>query len=210
MRLLPQVDVRHLDHLLVNDCLQIKYANFYQDISPIHLAVWCHHHGIYGLPTIELIEWLRSEIQSLKAIEIGAGTGAIGRELKIPITDACLMKHPEIAALYLIQGQPITKYPNDIVELDAVSAVDLYQPEVVIGCWVTHLYKEADHWRGGNMFGIDEEYILSKVKKYIIIGNEDVHSKKSILDKPHKEYRFPWLFSRSLNTTGNLIYVWEN
>ena len=109
-----------------------------------------------------------------------------------------------------MQGQPITHYPNDIIELDAVNAVDKYKPEIVIGCWVTHLYNEAEHWRGGNMFGINEEYILSKVKKYIVIGHEDVHSKKPILDRNYKTFKFPWLYSRSLNTTGNLIYVWEN
>lgn len=210
MSILPRINVQYLDELLIDYCLQIKPASFYENIPQQHLTVWCHANGIYGLPTTELIEWLQSEIKDSIAIEIGAGSGAIGRELKILTTDACLMKRPEIMTLYLLQGQPITKYPNDIIEMDANNAVEKYKPETVIGCWVTHRYDPSEHWREGNMFGVCEEHILSKVKKYIVIGHEDVHSRKPILDRPHKTFKFPWLFSRSLNTEGNLIYVWEN
>ena len=59
------------------------------------------------------------------------------------------------------------------------------------------------------MYGIDEDYILSKVKKYIVIGNEVVHSQKRILQYKHQELKFPWLYSRSMNISGNTIYVWE-
>lgn len=183
-------------------------ACFYEKINQEHLAIWCHKNGIYGLPTDELINWLKTQIVG-KTIEIGAGNGAIGRSLNIPITDSYLMNNLGIAAIYALQGQPITSYPDDVIKLDAIEAIDKYNPETVIGCWVTHKYREDEHSRGGNMFGIEEDYILSKVKKYIVIGNDAVHSTKRILKYKHNEYKFPWLYSRSMNTTGNTIYMWQ-
>lgn len=206
--ILPIANVNYLDHIFTDFKLKIMPAAFYEQIPQEHLALWCHNNGIYGLPTTELIDWLRLQITP-KTIEIGSGNGAIGRELGIPTTDSCFMRRPDVALLYTLQGQPTTKYPDDIEELSAVDAIEKYQPEVVIGCWVTHKYREDEHWRSGNMYGIDEDYILSKVKKYIVIGNEVVHSQKRILQYKHQELKFPWLYSRSMNISGNTIYVWE-
>jgi hypothetical protein len=60
------------------------------------------------------------------------------------------------------------------------------------------------------MYGIDEELIIQSVKKYILIGNERIHSKKPILSYTHKKLSFNWLYSRSLHTECNKIYIWEN
>ena len=62
--------------------------------------------------------------------------------------------------------------------------------------------------------GVDgyEEWVKDgeNVQKYIMIGNETVHYLKPILEKPHKEFKFPWLYSRSLRHSSNVIYLWEN
>lgn len=207
---LQDIDVSYLcPMLLENGLLKVVSSSVYKTIPGDHLAVFGHHKGFYCFPTIELADWLKQEIDLTTTIEIGAGNGALARYLKIPATDSKYMENPEIKLFYTMTGQPVTIYPEDIIKLDAIAAVSTYKPKAVIGCWVTHKYREEEHERGGNMFGVDEDTILSNVDKYIVIGNELVHSKKKILELPHKEYKFPWLFSRSMNQSKNIIYVWE-
>lgn len=204
------IDVSYLDALLMKEGhLQVVDDDVYQDIPQEHLALWCHGKGIYGLPTTELLNWLKQHIAKDRTIEIGSGNGALGRALDIPITDSCMMRDPQVAMLYQLQGQPITNYPDDIIEMDAVSAVQHFKPSVVIGYWVTHKYREDEHWRGGNMFGIDEDFILDNVDKYIVIGNSTVHMNKRILDRPHSRISFSWVRSRSMNSHANVIYIWD-
>jgi len=209
---LNNVDVSYLDKDLLDSekHLIAKPASFYSSIPQEHLSLWCHHKGVYCLPTEELIEWLKPHLIPFKTIEVGSGIGTIGRTLKIPTTDSCYMRNkPEVALYYTMTGQPITHYPDDILEMDAITAINHFKPEVVIGSWITHIYSEKNAFLGGNQFGIDEEYMLKRIKKYIMIGNESVHKNKPLLQIDHKEYKFPWLFSRSLSTTMNIIYVWE-
>ena len=206
------IDVSYLNKELYdeNGHLKIKDASFYEGIPHTHLMLWCHQHGQYGLPTTELIAWLKNHVIEGATIQVGAGNDSIGRTLGIPFTDSCLMKVPEVAAYYAMGGQPITKYPDDIIELEAAAAIKKYKPKVVIGCWITHLYREDEHFRGGNMYGIDEDFILDNVDKYIVIGNNKTHDKKRIIERKHTTHKFPWLFSRSMYPLENMIYVWEN
>ncbi|MDD5649828.1 MAG: hypothetical protein PHF86_05310 [Candidatus Nanoarchaeia archaeon] len=174
-----------------------------------HLAIFGHKYGFYCFPTIELANWLKDNFDLSKMIEIGAGHGALARYLKIPATDSKLMDDPQIQNYYSMMGQPTVKYPNDVEKITAKDAVYKYKPKIVLGCWVTHKYTMQEHDRGGNMYGVDEGWILKRVDQYIIIGNEKVHNKKKILDLPHKAYQFPWLYSRSVEPTKNIIYVWD-
>lgn len=205
-------DTSYLDKELFDDKknLKIKDASFYESIPHEHLVVWCHFNGIYGLVTTELIIWLKTQMILNKTIEIGAGNDSIGRELGIPFTDLCIMKNPLVQAMYLLQGQPVTEYPNDIIKMEGSDAIKKYKPDVVIGCWVTQIYKEEDGpTQASSMFGFDEEFIIKNVKKYIVIGNEKVHGTKRILSESHQTLKFPWLFSRSVYPDDNLIYIWE-
>lgn len=204
------VDTHYLDKILLQDGkLVIISANEYDKIPQDHLVMWCHRHGVYNIPTAELIEWLKLHVVPNETIEIGAGMG-LGRHLGIPMTDSCYMKNNmEVRLSYLLMDQPITEYPSDIIEMDAVTAISHYKPSVVIGCWITHRYDERRHGRGGNKFGVDEKFVLDNVKKYIMVGNESVHEKKPLLGLPHKTFRFPWVRSRSVNPTKNVIYMWE-
>jgi hypothetical protein len=209
--ILPKADVSYLDsQLLCNDKLIIKPASFFKSLNYEHLIIWCHKHGIYCIPTTELIDWLKPHIVKDKTIEIGAGNGALGRALNIPITDSCYMRNNEQVILtYTLIGQPLTKYPDDIIELDAIDAIKRYVPDVVIGSWITHKYNPEQHEREGNMFGVDEQFILDNVKKYIMIGNESVHKHKPIFDKPFTTFKADWLISRSMRPDLNIIYIWE-
>ena len=79
------------------------------------------------------------------------------------------------------------------------------KPKVVIANWVTQIYKPGDIQ--GNVYGVNEEWLIKKVDCFIHIGNKSPH-KKRILSKPHKEYQFPWLHSRAIDQKHNVIYVW--
>lgn len=194
--------------------LKILSAEFYRRFAQNDIAAFCHKNGLYCLPTIELLDQLNSLILSYclgrNAIEIGAGNGAIGRGLGIPSTDSMQQSDPRMAALYARIGQPPVRYGSDVRQADANTAVSKLKPNVVIGAWVTHRYNEAEHWREGNMWGIDEQAILDQVDAYIVVGHDEVHAKKPIMDLPHKIIKADYLFSRSMNPAGNSIYVWEN
>jgi len=210
MIILPPKDISYLDDILLeNNLLKILPAHIYAALPPEDLMLYGHFNGIYCFPTIELAEWLSERINIASTIEIGAGHGALARYLKIPATDSKCQERPDVKAYYISTGQPLTKYPEDIIALDAVDAIKKYQPETVIGCWVTHKYKKTEHDRGGNIYGIDEEFILKNVKQYIVVGNENVHGNKKILKIKHKEYQFSWLYSRATNPRKNIIYVWN-
>lgn len=175
------------------------------------LRLWAHVRGVYQFPTTELIEWLREEIGGESAIEIAAGTGSIGRALGIRITDSRMQENNPVAvAYYRAAGQPTIKYPDDVEAHEAWDAVRRFKPHTVIGAWVTQLYREGD--RGGNMFGVNEERILDRVQRYILIGNLGVHRDqegKRILARPHRELTFPWLVSRAARPELDRIFVWE-
>jgi hypothetical protein len=191
--------------------LKVVPAEYYAQVSQETLAFFCHKYGFYTLPTTELIEWLKPHVVPGKTIEIGAGVGTIGRALGIPLTDSCYMRtNAEVIAYYTLMGQPLTKYPEDIEELDAVAAVDKYKPEIVVGSWITHKYTVERAELGGNMFGVDEEYVLRNVKKYIMIGNDQVHRLKPLLALPHEKFCPDWLYSRSMSGRPNIIFIWEN
>lgn len=208
---LPKLNIAHVEkELLSNGMLNVVKNSVYDLFSADEIKLFAHKHGIYCLPTVELAEWLLNNFDLTKAIEIGAGHGALSRYLGISATDSKMTDRPEIKFFYeKVLKQPTIKYPKDIIGLNAIEAVKKYKPEIVIGCWVTHLYKEEEPEREGNALGIDEEWLLDHVKKYIVVGNTTVHSKKKILERPHKEYKFPWLRSRSKYPEKNIIYVWE-
>lgn len=210
--ILPNKDIGYLTKQLLDDSgtLKVMPAEYYSHISYDDLRIFCHLYGIYTLPTTELITWLRPQVVPDKTIEIGAGVGVVGRTLGIPITDSCYMRdNKQVAMYYVAMGQPTTKYPLDTLQLDAISAVDKYQPEVVIGCWVTHKFDEEHPEFEGSMLGVDEGYILKKIHKYIMVGNRVIHGLKPILKESHKEYQFDWLYSRAADPSENVIYVWE-
>jgi hypothetical protein len=173
-----------------------------------HFRFWCHKQAIYAYPTSELIGWLQEQIGEHSAIEIGAGNGAIGRALGIPITDSRMQEWPDVKAHYALSRQPTVNYGSDIQEFDASSAVEHFKPDVVIGSWITHLYHPDEHHRGGNMYGVDEVALFERVKKYVHIGATSSHSKKRILKEPHQVYRFDWLLGRGKQDT-RCIWVWE-
>lgn len=164
---------------------------------------FCLEKGIYTYPTKELIEFLGNEMVGT-TIEIGCGYGTIGRSLGIPFTDAKVQDIKEVRDFYLQNGQPIIAYPKDVEKLDAEQALKKYQPQTVIGAYITHKYNGSS----GSVYGVVEGKIVNSCK-YINIGNDNVHNDKPILKKPYKEYRFEWLVTRS-EYKNNHVRIWQN
>lgn len=213
LSILQKADISYLENILLDEQGHLKVVPYEQlkDVPQEHLSVFCVQHGFYCIPTQELIDFLSEEIGDLKeqTIEIGAGNGVLCRELGIKGTDSFMQLNPEIKAHYENLKQAIVPYGNHLERLDALEAVRKYRPKIVLAAWFTHKYNQKQHWRGGNMYGVDEKKILDKVTKYIHIGNETVHNKKPILELPHKVIQADWLLSRSVSRDKNVIYIWE-
>jgi hypothetical protein len=189
--------------------LKIMPASFYQQTTVAERCKLCVRHGLYCLPTEELVQYLRDFIGARRAIEIGAGNGVLAKALGIPATDNRMQEMPHYRKKYeALQQQPV-RYGDNVERLDASVAVKRYQPKVVIGAWVTHRYDPKRHAAGGNEMGIVEEAIIKACDTYVMIGNESVHRAKSIWSLPHDIDYPSWLYSRAYNGTRDFIATWS-
>lgn len=196
------------------DVFKVVPAEVYQNFTQEELFMFCAQNGLYSLPTTELLDTLNRLIMEVSptrnAIEIGSGNGAIGRGLGIPATDNFMQDNEFIRAHYDMLKQATVRYGADVIRMDANEAVRKMSPEVVVGAWVTHKFEASDPQRGGNQFGIDEEEILASVKRYIVVGNNAVHSQKPIFEKMTRMIRGDFIFSKSIaGVDQNAIYIWD-
>lgn len=201
-------------HLLDdNGYLKILPASFYEELDPVELRIFCHVFARYGLPTTELVEFLKQYIGDHSAIEIGAGCGDLGRALGIPMTDNFCQEWPDVKAIYIAAQQPIIRYGKDVEQIDALDAAKKYKPDIIIGQWVTNWIDPnlPPPPGGGSMYGIKEDLLLEECKSYVVIGNSNVHGHKPILAKPHAEVQDKdrWIKSRANDQSKNVIYIWE-
>lgn len=194
---------------LENGALKVMPASFYASRPLNDLSVWCVRRGLYCLPTLELVEFIRDQIDCDDAIEIGAGNGALGRAVGIPLTDSRQQDKDDVREIYASLDQAPVTYPPDVEKLTALEAVEKYRPTVVVAAWVTHRWKREQPQRRGNMHGVDEGKLLGKkfVKKYIFVGHERVHATKPILEKRHTTHRLPFLYSRAFDSR-NVVWIW--
>ena len=193
--------------------LIVRSYNELKDIPQQHLSLFCTRNGLYSIPTTELIDFLKEEIGQdnlSSTIEIASGNGVYGRELGIVATDSYMQADASIQELYDSAGQSTVSYGPNVEKLDAMSAVKQYRPKIVLASWCTHKFISKEAWRGGNSLGVNERNLLSKVEKYIHIGNEKIHNKKPILNKPHRKIKEKWIMSRSQHDQNNVIYIWDN
>lgn len=222
-RMMDAVDIAPLDELLLEDAGlgRIPYgqrirpieATRLRAIPRIALTQWCQARARYNVPSAELIIWLKEFIGGRPAIEIGAGMGDLGRLLGIHMTDSAVQaENPAIRAYYELLRVPPINPPPDVERIEALEAVKKHRPRVVIGAWITQLYESGDEGPppvGSSVTGVDELAIMPYVEAYVHIGNAVVHKDKRILQKPHEEHRFPFLFSRAFQPEGNVIWVWS-
>lgn len=204
-------DTSVVDKLLLDEkgLVRVRSSDELGQLDLQAVRIWCHQRAVYLIPSLELIAWLKDRIGGRRAIEIGSGNGAVGRALGIPTTDNRSQEWPDVKTFYALTGQPTIKYPDDIETIPALDAIKKHKPQVVVACWVTHLYREDEHERGGNMYGVDEDAVLdSGIETYIHIGATSSHSQKRILSRPHEEHRPAILFGRG-KPEDRVIWVWE-
>lgn len=203
-------EIRDLSPLMLSPegRLKVMPSAALESTTPQERALFGHSHGIYGFVTQELVDHLRGIIAGRPAIEVGAGHGALGAALGIPATDSRMQERPEIAAYYEMLRQPTVPYGPHVEALDYRQAIEKYQPMVVIGSWVTHLYDSKRHAAGGSVHGLDEDWILENCEEYILIGNDTVHEGKAIWTRRHIKERHPFLFSRSMRPGEDFLARW--
>jgi len=201
-----------LDLLDERGQLKLLPTAAYDAFSRESLIAWCYHNARYGVPTIELVQWLKDRIGGRSAIEIGSGAGDLAYHLGIPATDSKLQKKPAVRAFYDLAGQPVIRYPKFVQNLDALEAIEEYRPEVVVASWVTHWVDPnlpLPSGAIGCMYGVREDLLLATGVTYILIGNLHVHKQKPIFALPHEEHNLPFLRSRATFPDLNRVWIWE-
>jgi hypothetical protein len=187
-------------------------SSYYNDMGQHALQLWCHLHARYGVPTLEMIDWLSHEIGSRSAIEIGAGHGDLALYLGIPATDSWSQTFPDVKKIYENMRQPTIQYPGWVERLSAIDAMAKYRPQVVLASWVTQ-WADPDQEPppgGGSMYGVREDELIASGITYILIGNISVHGEKKIMSQPHSTFSASWLRSRSAHPELNRIWIWNS
>lgn len=188
--------------------LKVLPASFWAETTPDERAMFGVRHGLYGFPTLELVEYLGNLINGRSAIEIGAGSGVLCEALGIKGTDSYQQREPKYRAFYELHSQPIVEYGPNVEKIDARTAVKAFKPQVVIGSWVTHKYDPRRAFAGGNEAGVDEVPIIRRVETYVLIGNQKVHSNTPIWNLPHSIVYPDWVYSRAWNGTPDFVATW--
>ena len=186
-------------------------ASAWQQFPWDDVRLFMHEYPVYVLPTTELLDVLEDLTADYeKVIEIGAGTGSVGRMLGIKMTDSYMQQDNKVAKkLYELTGQPVIKYPRDVIKADALTAYRRFKPDCILGCYVTHKYREDIG--SGNMFGVDFERLLPLVKRLILVGNKFTHADNPIMAIDHMEIDLNGgLITRSSERALDRIFVWDN
>jgi len=194
-----------------NGALKLMPASYYDGLDREQLRVWCHWHARYGLPTIELVDYLKGLIGHKTAIEIGSGCGDLCYHLGIQGTDNWCQTFKDVQLFYILMRQPMIKYGSWVERIDALEAVQKYRPQVVVASWVTHWVDATKPVKNdvGNMYGVKEDEILKLVETYILIGNKNIHEYKPIMERDHLEIQAPFVKSRAQDASLDRIFIWR-
>lgn len=215
---IQRVNVDYLDDLFINQqgLIQAVPAIILEEIPHEHLMIWANDHAVFQIVTCELIEWLKEQIGDKKTLEICAGNGVISRELGIIGVDNRLQEKPYFQKLvtekYGVSNQlQMTSPPKEIKKYEAIEAIRVFRPEIVVGAFVTgkNTRNEAAKGITGNAYGVDMKELFARVKKYIHFGNKNTHLPNPIYELPHSELAYPWLYSRAFDQSLNRIWIWE-
>lgn len=218
-KILIRTDVEYLRPMLLDERGLYKAVPYetLADIPTNDLQVFANDHAIYQFVTIELLDWLRTEIDGMKALEICAGNGVIARNLGIVGIDSRIQENRRFQKVLqekygsAADGFALTRPPREIKRYETLDAIRVFRPDIVVGAFVTPRGTRANSAAGiqCNHYGPDMLEMFKKIKKYIHIGNKNTHQPNPIYDKPHREYAFPWLVSRAFDQSLNRIWVWD-
>lgn len=216
---IQRVNVDYLDALFINQqgLIQAVPAVVLEEIPHEHLMIWANDHAVFQIVTCELIEWLRGQIGAKKALEICAGNGVISRELGIIGVDNRLQEKPYFRKSMdekYGEGHEFngTHPPKEIKKYEAIEAIRVFRPEIVVGAFVTakNTRDEAAKGISGNAYGPDMKELFRRVRIYIHFGNMATHLPNPVYELPHTELSYPWLYSRAFDQSLNRIWIWEN
>ena len=209
-RLLPRIDPEAMDQVLLNEHGRTRLMPAAEVLAfgIDEVQAWMVTRARYQFVTTELVEWLKTRIAGRRAIEVGAGMGDLGFHLGIPMTDSYIQTEmePEYRLSMAMTGQAPTTPPPDVERIEAEAAVEKYKPQVVVASWITQKHHAGDP--DGFAYGPEEIRIVRNVETYIIVGNSSPHGSKRIRRLKHREHKFPWLVSRGVDQSRNVIYVW--
>jgi hypothetical protein len=210
----PEVEefLQKYDRILLDPkgIIKLQSADFYKTLDNTDLRVWCLCRAIYQLPTVELIEWLKDNFDLDKTIEIGAGNNYLYHHLGIKGIDNYSEQIPAVKLVHQLLNQPSTAPPPEVEKIDAIAAIEKYQPKTVITAWATLKCEDPEGVDAGHKYAPDEEEILNTGVTYIHIGNKEIHGDRDLMNKPHETYYFDWLVSRGKHPKDNCIYVWHS
>lgn len=212
MRSIVNADVTYLDKLFFNQdglLRPVPYAEL-KDIPHDHLSIFALNNALCQIITQELVDFIKGEIGSRSAIEIGSGSNCLYRGVGITGTDSYLQQTEEMKGYYSVLKHEVTKPATDEERMDALTAVENYKPQVVVGSFITQFGTEEQVQNGipASPFGVDELELLLRVDKYIHIGNYNTHARKFIFAKHHKSKWYPWLINRASDQSKNRIWIW--
>jgi len=201
----PKGDTSELDSLMTDGVIKLMPFDFFKRFPMNDILLFMQKHGLYTIPNIDLIEQMKQMFSKHSTIEIGAGNGGYGLALQIPTTDSHQQARPEMIMLYKTLGQAPIIYPKFVEKLDALSAVEKYKPYQVFGSYITHKYNGIN----GNADGVNEELMLTKIQRYVMLGNLHVeaHATKPLLSKPHQQIHSPFIIARAQNQNYNRFFV---
>ncbi|MEO9497620.1 MAG: hypothetical protein ABJG42_24315 [Vibrio splendidus] len=192
--------------LLVHGVPKACPSSLFREYDQEVLQMVGHTHGIYQFITTEMVEFVKAFLGERTAIEVACGYGTLGRELGIPFSDLKVQAIPSVKAQYEMSGQPVIRYPKDVIERDAIASIKRHNPKVALACWITEPVSIVGTPK--NLFGPDESKILKRVQNYVVFGNLVTHGDKRIRSQPHYIVRADWLFTRSAQPNKNVIMIW--
>lgn len=173
----PEIETAHLFD--EDGTLLPQPAAYWSEMPREYRQIVGHKHALYSFPTIENIALLKGMLPN-GTLEIGAGNGGYCKALEIRGTDSFQQQEPNMQKYYEAHGQPVISYGAHVEKLDAKTAVRKYLPRAVLAAWVTHKWNQRWPDAGGNMWGVDEHWMLDRIEQYFFIGNSGTHEKKPL------------------------------
>lgn len=209
-RIIPKDSITDIspEVLLIDGKVRLLPSKVWQEYRWDDFRAFCHEKARYGIPTYELHLLIHSIINGRDAIEIGAGSGDFGHHLRIHMTDSKQQERPDIIAAYKAMKQPVIVYPDEVEKLDAVDAIEKYEPKVVFASWITP-YSPHETYYKSNPFGVKVNKVVDLVDTFIFYGNIDIHGDSPIMKLPHEEIYEDWMVSRAKNQENNRLWIWK-
>jgi hypothetical protein len=204
--LLVRLDAALLDR--PTNRIKLQSASAYSEIARQDLQTWMQYRNRYVLPTVELVDWLKTKIDGRRVIEIGADYSDLAYHLGIRAIGSHAMLYTSEHAAPLFPGQiPTLVISSDVHQMDAMQAILELRPEVVIGVWIPD--KFADKFGGKSKYAPNDYQMIQNVE-YIHIGCESIHGRSTLLGFPHETIKTPGIVSRtSVNPPDDVIHVWK-